>query len=76
LLQVSDAPGMATRFILQRKGQKLAHHVDLGIEWQGRYRRVTGPLCESAETAADEAKCEIAGCRTFVDWRAWRAVAS
>jgi hypothetical protein len=32
LLQVSDAPGMATRFILQRKGQKLAHHVDLGIE--------------------------------------------
>jgi hypothetical protein len=33
----------------------LAHHVDLGIDREGRYRRVTGPPYEIGKTAAYEA---------------------
>jgi hypothetical protein len=35
--------------------QLLAHHVDLGIDREGRYRGVTGPPCEIGKTAAHEA---------------------
>ena len=32
----------------------LAHHDDPGIDQEGRYRRVTGPPCETRKTAAYE----------------------
>src|SRR5260370_10231978 len=30
----------------------LAHHIDPAIDREGRYRRVTGPSCETRKTAA------------------------
>src|SRR3982074_3461619 len=57
----------------ERVGQcrLLAHHVDLGIDREGRYRRVTGP--PGGNSAAQEAGREIAGRRRFTDWRRRRA---
>jgi len=47
---ISDRPAF-----LQRGGQELAHHVDLGIDRRSRYRRVSGPRCDTGRTPAHEA---------------------
>jgi hypothetical protein len=41
---------LASRFLPQ-----LAHHVDLGIDGRSRYRRVSGPRCDTGRTPAHEA---------------------
>jgi hypothetical protein len=38
----------------ERRLLPLAHRVDPGIDREGRYRRVTGPPCETRKTAAHE----------------------